>query len=1617
MDLWTRPNLASLSGLLLLGLLLGVAFAAVPAQAAPTVAAQANFANPSLEGLASAAPQVSDATHRYEWQSFNGFLLRGGCNGQDKVAVPAFPANCQDFMGAEATTVAAASGSQSVNLVKAGTFVTPGPSRLGGIKLWTEGVTTFGQVTSFSFQYSNPQALSSVGPAGRTASTTFQVSFDLDRENDGVRDNCITYYFPSSILTNSPHPVSAFGTAANTATLAATDTVTDSACGAPTSLPPGPLSTFTRAYASYTITNVVLQLVSNYPDPVADAASGGWPATAPVFVDDFSLGTNAAVLINPAGNDAMPPDDGLHVQEGTPCTAAQCTDQASVSINKDPGVGTVTVTPTCPAEITCTPASFAFDTTNWGTRALLTIKAPDDSVSQASTHQATIAWSVRSTSPTYVSVVVPPTQVKIDEIAAALVITPSTALVSTTPIPTTGAGCTASFMVHLSTRPTSSVTVSLTSNLATQGKVTTPASTSLSFLPSNYNTDQTVTVTDQACAIDDGPQTFDVTATATTTGPGADPAYNYPTNPAMAPKVFFSNPDTKAAKISLSGPASVIEGTLPGVTSVTFTVTRDIGDTSDIKFHVDLSSGASPSATLSGAGADIGTPSSSNCTGTTSLACTFPASATAGATLTITVPIARDALDELDEPFTATLSCDLPCETTPPGDVDATVGTAAVTTTILDDDQAILTINNLAVAEGAPAVFTVTASTSADRDITVQFATSDGPTPAAVAGSDYTGSTGTLTLAAGTTTGTITVTTLDDVLNEVAEMFTITLSTPTIGGSPAPAGTLGASTGIGTINDNDAQPSLAISGAPVLVEGNTGTVPATFTVTLSAPSGRTVTVAYTTVDATATSASGDYVAQSGTLTFAPGGALVQTLTINVNGDYRVESTESFDVVLSAPSGATISTAIATATIQDDDVAGFVISTTAISGLTESLGVSHTGTFTVRLSSDPTASVTVSVTASLPADATAAPASLLFTRGSCPAIGNWCTPQTVTVTAVDDVVDDGAISSTVALAANNAATEYNGIMASVAVTTVDNDIPGLSIADLSLAEGDSGFVNFAFQVTLDRASTSTITVDYTTGVVATDPAVAGPDFTSTSGTLSFAPGETTKSVVVPVIGDLLDENDEGFKVTLSNPAETPATENDVVLIDALAFGTILDNDATPALSIVGGSVIEARNANTQILFTVNLDAASGKTVEIDFTTSDGPAPAATGGLDYTAVNVHFVFPPGVVQRTLAIVVAGDALDEPTEYFTAALSNPINAVLGSRFATGAIIPDVPPVAGISPGTTDTQVGVSVSFVDASTDSDGIVAAYAWDFGDGSVSALRSPQHAYRSPGPFTVTLTVTDNLGASASTTTNLNVHTTTDFVPAATPPAATPAGFTGATVDAGADQAAAAGDIVTLHGLANGQDGGFAFNWTQTSGLHVDLVDALTSTPTFTAPKLEPGASARLVFQLRVSDNGRPAGSDTVVVLVTQSVSPPTVSAGATQSVVTGDIVRLLARGTDPQGLTLTFNWTQTAGTPVLLSGATSGNASFTVPDQAAGEALAFRVVASNGFASASDSVQVLASKAPVPDPVVLPGNQTVAKQVPVRTSIAARVHQGAPAPELALVAAALVGLALLRRRR
>jgi hypothetical protein len=203
--------------------------------------------------------------------------------------------------------------------------------------------------------------------------------------------------------------------------------------------------------------------------------------------------------------------------------------------------------------------------------------------------------------------------------------------------------------------------------------------------------------------------------------------------------------------------------------------------------------------------------------------------------------------------------------------------------------------------------FTVTLSAASIQPVTISYATANG---SATAGSDYQTASGTLTIPAGQTTGTISVLVNGDTTPEPNESFFVNLTS-------AEGATIADGQGVGTIVDDDvALPAISISDASV-VEGNSGARQMMFTVSLSQASTQEVRVNFATANGTATTGNLDYAAESGTLRFAAG-ETSRTITVLILGDKKKESDETFLVNLSAAANGTIADGQGVGTILNDD---------------------------------------------------------------------------------------------------------------------------------------------------------------------------------------------------------------------------------------------------------------------------------------------------------------------------------------------------------------------------------------------------------------------------------------------------------------------------------------------------------------------------------------------------------------------------------------------------------------------------------------------------------------------------------------------------------------------------
>jgi hypothetical protein len=705
--------------------------------------------------------------------------------------------------------------------------------------------------------------------------------------------------------------------------------------------------------------------------------------------------------------------------------------------------------------------------------------------------------------------------------------------------------------------------------------------------------------------------------------------------------VTLSNPSAGTTIADASGTGTITDDdSAPTIAIADATVVEGNTSTTDLVFTVTLSAASGQTVTVNYATADGTATTGTDFTAVTG-ALTFAPGETSK---TITVPVTGDTTAESDETLLVNLT----------GATNATTADAQAQGTIEDDDTVgpTLSINDVSINETdtgtVEMTFTVTLSAAQSQDVTVNFATSNGT---AVAPGDYTANNGTLTFTAGQTTKSITIVIASDVLDEADETLTVTLSNPSTGVTLADA------TGTGTINDNDPAPLVSINDPAAVTEGNTGTVDVVFTVTLSAASGQTVTVPFSLVGGTATLGS-DFQDQTGTLTFAPG-ELTKTITVKVIGDTIDDGpTENFTVSLGAPTNASLTDGVGTGTITDDDPAA--------TGPTLSIGdksivEGDTGTqnlvFTVTLSQASTQTVTVNFatangSATAGTDYTTTNGTLAFAPGE--------TTKTISVPVASDTANEPHETFSVTLSNPSTGVSLDDPLAIGTITNDDGPV-NMSISDATANEGNTGTTTATFTVTLSAAASQNVTVNFAT---AAGTATAGTDFVANTGTLTFAPGETSKTITVTINGDTLDEANESFSVVLSGVSSNATLQDDT------GAGSITDDDAPPTISIADQSVAEGNTGTKTLTFTVTLSAASGLPVTVNYATAGG---TATSGTDFVAANGQVTIPAGQTSGTFTVTINGDTTVEQNENFTVTLTNPTNATFADATATGTITDD--------------------------------------------------------------------------------------------------------------------------------------------------------------------------------------------------------------------------------------------------------------------------------------------------------------------------------------------------------
>lgn len=567
---------------------------------------------------------------------------------------------------------------------------------------------------------------------------------------------------------------------------------------------------------------------------------------------------------------------------------------------------------------------------------------------------------------------------------------------------------------------------------------------------------------------------------------------------------------------------------------------------------------------------------------------------------------------------------------------------------ILDDDaSSVLPVVSVSPSSGTESVspqFVVTLDQESVGPVQVNWRT---VSDSAIQGVDFTTTSGTLTIPAGSTSGTITIDTFTGTSGEIDETFVLEVFDPV---NAVLAGNASKIAVTGKIFEGTAV-SLFVS-EPDIVEGDSGSKLAVFEIQLSKATASDLTLNYTTADGSA-QAGTDYTAVAGSIVI-PAGQSLASIEVPILGDTHVESTEFFSLVVTPDIFATsligndAVDSAGIATIYDDDAGGSLptISLEPSSG-TESVSPQ----FTVTLDKASTGPVevsyrTLSDSAIIGVDVSTFSSTLIIPAGE--------TTGTIiidTFTGISGEVDESFILEIFDPQNGVLAGGVNAIRATG--TILEGSGVSLFVSEPVILEGDSGFKDAVFEIQLSKPSPTDLTFNYTT---VDGTAEAEADYTATSGSFVMPAGQTITTVRVPIVGDFAFEESETFSLVVT-PDISAATVivNDGV--DSAGIATIQDDDsggALPTINIAPASGTESVSPR----FVLTLDEPSVGPVEVQFRTVSG---TATNGVDYAATDSAIIIPAGETTATVVIDTFTGTSGEVDENFTVEFFNPQNARL--------------------------------------------------------------------------------------------------------------------------------------------------------------------------------------------------------------------------------------------------------------------------------------------------------------------------------------------------------------------
>jgi len=912
-------------------------------------------------------------------------------------------------------------------------------------------------------------------------------------------------------------------------------------------------------------------------------------------------------------------------------TEGGTTDSLTVVLGTQPTADVVfSLTASDSTEATVSPATLTFSSTNWDTPQNVVITGKNDAVSDGSkSSTVTIAINTGSTNDEkYAALLNQSVSVTTSDDEAAPVITLAT---SASSLAENGGTATLTVTQSVATEESTTVTLSTASSGATLGSDFTISATTLTLAAGS--TTGTATLTGVSDQIDDDNESIVVDVNTVTGGNGA--------NESNTQQVTVTITDDDSANFTITqsnGSTTVTESTS---STDTFTVVLGSEPTGSVVLNIVASDNTEATVV----------PSSLTFT-----------SSNWSTTQTVTVKGVSDSVDDGDQNSTITLSVDIGNTLDPAYDA---LDNKTVTVTTSDGDSAGFTLSKTTAAvteAGSTDSFTVVLTSKPTGDVVFSLSDNDSDDSEVNITSP---SQLTFTSSNWNTAQTVTVQGLDDSMDDgdISTLITLAINQSNTADSIYDA--LNNQTVTVTTSDNDTA-GISISCCSTdSVDGSSKTNAVSlaetggstsFTVVLQTQPSSSVILDITPMQTT------EFSTASDNLTFTTGNwNTPQTVTINAVAD-DLDDGDQEGTVRVTPSSSNSDTNYAGLNYQpvwfkniDDDTSGFTItesggSTSVNENLTED-------TFTVKLTAKPTNDVVFSVTSNDTSEATVSPASLTFTAL------DWDTAQTVTLTGVQDVIDDDNQISTITVSINQSSTlddNYDSVVSqNVNFTTIDDEsapLVTLAASSDSIAENGSGSVTLTATMTVASSSDTTITLS------PSGTATQGTDYSLANGSIVISAGQTTGTDTITIVNDSKAEGSQTIIVDISVSGST-AGESGTQQVTV----TITDDDSA-AVTIEDVNVDEGSNA--ELTLTLNNEVEGGFTIDV---TAESNGSASSGGQnDFIAKTESITFSGSAGEtKSFSVTTTTNGNENSNEIFEVGMDNLANTSASVTFSDKATV----------------------------------------------------------------------------------------------------------------------------------------------------------------------------------------------------------------------------------------------------------------------------------------------------------------------------------------------------------